>query len=41
MLDNAITHADRLAVHNRDAGSDNPATKVHELVKYLKSLKKD
>lgn len=41
MLDVAITHADRLAVHNRDAGSDNPATRVQELVKYLQSLKRD
>ncbi len=41
MLDTAITHADRLAVHNRDSGSDNPATRVHELVKYLRSLKRD
>ena len=41
MLDTAITHADWLAVHNRDTGSDNPATKVHELVKYLRSLKRD
>jgi len=40
MLDAAITHADRLAVHNRDTGSDNPATKVQELVKYLRSLKR-
>lgn len=41
MLDAAITHADRLALHNRDTGSDNPATRVHELVKYLRSLKRD
>ncbi|MEK6244245.1 MAG: RloB family protein [Pseudomonadota bacterium] len=41
MLDTAITHADRLAMHNRDTGSDNPATKVHDLVKYLRSLKRD
>lgn len=41
ILDTAITHADRLAVHNRDSGSDNPATKVHELVKYLRSLNRD
>ena len=41
MLDTAITHADRLAVHNRDSGSDNPATRVQELVKYLRSLKRD
>ena len=41
ILDAAITHADRLAVHNRDTASDNPATRVHELVKYLQSLKRD
>ena len=41
MLDTAITHADRLAIHNHDAGADNPATKVHELVRYLRSLKRD
>jgi hypothetical protein len=40
MLDAAITHADRLAMHNRDTGSDNPATRVQELVKYLRSLKR-
>lgn len=38
--DRAVTHADRLARHNRDTGSDNPATRVHELVKYLRALKK-
>ena len=36
----AVTHADRLARHNRDTASDNPATNVHELVKYLRELKK-
>jgi len=41
MLGAAITHADRLAVHNRDTGSENPATRVHELVKFLQSLKRD
>lgn len=38
--DRAVTHADRLARHNRDTASENPATKVHELVKYLRALKK-
>jgi hypothetical protein len=38
--DRAAIHADRLARHNRDTGSDNPATGVHELVKYLRELKK-
>lgn len=39
-MDRAETYADRLARHNRDTGSDNPATKVHELVKYLRELKR-
>ena len=41
LLDTAITHGDRLALHNEQAGSENPATEVHELVKYLRSLKRD
>lgn len=41
LLDNAITHGHRLALHNKQTGSENPATKVHELVKYLRSLKRD
>lgn len=41
MLETAVTHADRLAVHNRDSESDNPATRVHELVRFLQSLKRD
>jgi len=39
-LDTASTHGNRLAQHNRDTESPNPATKVHELVKYLRELKK-
>jgi len=39
-LDRALTHANRLAQHNRDTDSPNPATKVHELVEYLRELKK-
>jgi hypothetical protein len=38
--DRAVTHADRLARHNRDTRSDNPETRVHELVKYVRELKK-
>lgn len=38
--DRSVTHAERLARHNRNTASDNPATKVHELVKYLRELKK-
>ena len=41
LLDTAIAHGDRLVSHNRQTGSDNPATSVHELVKYLRSLKRD
>jgi hypothetical protein len=36
----ALTHGNRLAQHNRDTESPNPATKVHEVVKYLRELKK-
>ena len=39
-VDTAVTHAERLAQHNRDTDSENPATKVHKLVKYLRELKK-
>lgn len=39
-LEAAVTHGERLAQHNRDTGSSNPATKVHELVGYLRDLKK-
>jgi len=38
LLDTAVMHADRLGLHNRQTGSDNPATTVHELVEYLRSL---
>lgn len=38
--DAAITHAARLAHHNHETGTSNPATKVHELVTYLRGLKK-
>jgi hypothetical protein len=39
-VETALTHGNRLAQHNRDTGSENPGTKVHELVKYLRELKK-
>src|SRR2546426_4739905 len=39
-VETALTHGNRLAQHNRDTGSANPATRVHELVKYLRELKK-
>lgn len=38
--DTAITRAKTLAQHNLDTGTLNPATKVHELVAYLRGLKK-
>ncbi len=38
-VDIAVTHAERLVEHNRDTDSENPATKVHELVKYLRGLR--
>jgi RloB-like protein len=38
-LETAIAHATRLEAHNLDAGSDNPATRMHQLVKYLRGLK--
>lgn len=41
LLDAAVTHGDRLTLHNRQTGSDNPATSVHDLVKYLRSLERD
>ena len=39
-LDDAIRHARRLAQHNRQSGSVNPATKIHKLVNFLIKLKK-
>jgi hypothetical protein len=39
-LDVAITNAKRLAQHNASTGSINPATAVHELVGYLRDLKR-
>lgn len=38
-LDTALAHGYRLTRHNRDAHSVNPATRVHELVKYLRELR--
>lgn len=40
LADAAITHAARLAHHNHETGTSNPATKVHELVTYLQGLKR-
>lgn len=39
-LEVALTHGNRLAQHNGDTGSHNPATRIHELVTYLMELKK-
>jgi hypothetical protein len=39
-MPNAIIHASRLEKHIEDSESDNPSTKMHELVKYLRDLKK-
>ena len=41
LLDTAVTHGERLALHNHQTESDNPATRVHELVNYLRSLKRE
>jgi hypothetical protein len=38
MTDQALTRADQLTKHNHNSGSNNPATKVHDVVRYLKSL---
>ncbi|MBI5048642.1 MAG: RloB domain-containing protein [Deltaproteobacteria bacterium] len=38
-LDNAITNAKRLDAFHQTSGTDNPSTKVHELVEYLQNLK--
>lgn len=38
--DHAVTNGNRLARHNRDTRSENPATRVHELVAYLRALKR-
>lgn len=39
-LDTAVAHGERLEAHNLATRSDNPATRVHELVKFLRGLKK-
>jgi len=38
-VQDAIRHAERLVEHNRQTGSDNPATSVHGLVRLLIDLK--
>lgn len=39
-LDNAVTNAKRLDVFHQTSGTDNPSTRVHELVGYLRDLRK-
>jgi len=39
LLDAALRNAERLETHNFAADSDNPKTKMHRLVAYLRSLK--
>ena len=39
-VDEAIKHAERLEKGQEKAGTDNPSTKVHRLVEYLRNLKK-
>lgn len=38
-LNDAVQHAERVLAHCRFAATDDPSTKVHELVLYLKHLK--
>jgi hypothetical protein len=38
--DTAVTNAKRLSRHNADVETDNPSTKVHQLVEYLTALGK-
>jgi RloB-like protein len=38
-IDQAITHARRLEAYNTASGSTNPATHIHVLVDYLRSLR--
>ena len=40
-LDFAINNARRVIKESEQTGSDNPSTRVHELVCYLQRLKKD
>jgi len=38
-LDAAIENAEIILKHCQSAGTDDPSTKIHELVLYLKKLK--
>lgn len=37
-LDQALKHAEQLKTHNQRTGSSNPATEIHTLVEFLKTL---
>lgn len=39
-VDDAVNNGKQLAQYNFDTGSENPATRVHELVRYLRALKR-
>lgn len=39
-VNDAVSHGKQLVQYNQDTGSENPATRVHELVKFLRNLKK-
>jgi hypothetical protein len=39
-LPDAMIHASQLVKHTEESGSDNPSTKMHQLVGYLRDLKK-
>ncbi|MDO9041607.1 MAG: RloB family protein [Desulfocapsaceae bacterium] len=39
-LPDAMIHASQLEKHTEESGSDNPSTKMHQLVGYLRDLKK-
>lgn len=41
MVEEAIKRAERLEKRQKEAGTDNPSTKVHHLVKYMRQLRKD
>lgn len=38
-MDNAIRNAEKVVKHCRSAGTDDPCTRIHELVLYLRQLK--
>jgi hypothetical protein len=40
ILPTAMIHASQLEKHTEESGSDNPSTRMHQLVRYLRDLKK-